>query len=863
MQGHISKLHCHYRIYGNRANYSAIENRLNALVKQDVIEAYEHALDQVYGDDEQVVIVRRLHSNLFLSLDRDKNDNQLARQWGYKMAADLVKTIDTTPDSEEFIKRFDNQSQYIAHFISKSMQGNQWDHWYFGAFRHLKNKNLNQIIYDILRENPESVTSVIAELQKQRILLDLLDRIEPTLTANLWQNIRRSSKSESVLLYKPSLEEALRLLKALLAKQGFSWQSGPLDNSILMRLENLLSAYTWLDIEYTRSMLMVYFSAQTNNPDTTGDEDIYNVEIPSDLGNNNYQSDARRKARELFEQVCLWVGRAQLWAKTDADIDAIFSVFDSQVVIDWQDRESLSNAFLEMLRHLNNRGYLIPIDSERKPESPTLLHDALASLDWLDTSMIIEFLQTELGNKQLSEQKQALSLTRRQKNVVTDLAAILNTVTIPNRLFLNPSPKAMSTYLYAALCERYPNWNGDTFALQLIDHTVTLVLDYKEQGHIFGHNTYLKHLLVSIDSIRETRPALATAVRFLSQYEDATTVILPAVLREHNSLHPTLFSTQCAGVFLLVRAINDLKLPRLIEESHLVDSAHNYSLPVYMSALIARLAGLSRDAEFAQDPAIHWLLGRPDASENQLQFEFRDVWNDWNENSLQAIEGINTTLARNVAGLRLLSGAEWFVYKIQNQNGQYQPWMPVEDQAGAEKEHTSILLMVGNANGNVWPMVQSAGVSNSNGELDSKPFIKHFTNVTGVSSDAIVTQDSLFNPEQQQVYQQGVIKLCDSLNAVKEFSVGGQSADISLSLCAITVLRAWARWLPRMSTASIDYLVSNFIRREGALDISDEVISVELEPAPLDIVTEMAGYFEDIENIHWLGGRTMRFRVRP
>jgi hypothetical protein len=80
-------------------------------------------------------------------------------------------------------------------------------------------------------------------------------------------------------------------------------------------------------------------------------------------------------------------------------------------------------------------------------------------------------------------------------------------------------------------------------------------------------------------------------------------------------------------------------------------------------------------------------------------------------------------------------------------------------------------------------------------------------------------------------------------------------------LVAFGLLRLWARWLRQFSESSIPYLLAQFIRRPGRLYPAAGGVWVELEPRPLDIVVELAGYMAPLEGVPWLGGRTVYFRT--
>ncbi len=78
---------------------------------------------------------------------------------------------------------------------------------------------------------------------------------------------------------------------------------------------------------------------------------------------------------------------------------------------------------------------------------------------------------------------------------------------------------------------------------------------------------------------------------------------------------------------------------------------------------------------------------------------------------------------------------------------------------------------------------------------------------------------------------------------------------------ADSLLRLWARWLHNFADSSLPYLMRNFVDRPGRLVITPDEVQVELEPRPLDIVLEMAGYLEPLTRMSWLDGKTVVFHV--
>ncbi len=88
------------------------------------------------------------------------------------------------------------------------------------------------------------------------------------------------------------------------------------------------------------------------------------------------------------------------------------------------------------------------------------------------------------------------------------------------------------------------------------------------------------------------------------------------------------------------------------------------------------------------------------------------------------------------------------------------------------------------------------------------------------------------------------------------------SVAATLDEIARTLLRSWARWLPGLKEASAGFLLARCLRRGGAVRVSDSHIAVTLDPAPLDVVLQMAGYLQPIAAVPWRDGRAVSFTVR-
>jgi hypothetical protein len=87
--------------------------------------------------------------------------------------------------------------------------------------------------------------------------------------------------------------------------------------------------------------------------------------------------------------------------------------------------------------------------------------------------------------------------------------------------------------------------------------------------------------------------------------------------------------------------------------------------------------------------------------------------------------------------------------------------------------------------------------------------------------------------------------------------------EVLVTSLATAVFRAWSRWLPGLAGSSLPFLTRNCVARAGRVVVTTREIEVRLRPAPMDVVLEMAGCFQRLPPVSWLG-RSLRLSVaRP
>jgi hypothetical protein len=85
------------------------------------------------------------------------------------------------------------------------------------------------------------------------------------------------------------------------------------------------------------------------------------------------------------------------------------------------------------------------------------------------------------------------------------------------------------------------------------------------------------------------------------------------------------------------------------------------------------------------------------------------------------------------------------------------------------------------------------------------------------------------------------------IEALRPGRLGLEDADATLGVTAIVLLRRWAQWLRGFSSSSTPFLLEQFIHRPGRIQRASDDLRVTLEPRPLDVVLNLAGYMDPVD----------------
>lgn len=319
--------------------------------------------------------------------------------------------------------------------------------------------------------------------------------------------------------------------------------------------------------------------------------------------------------------------------------------------------------------------------------------------------------------------------------------------------------------------------------------------------------------------------------------------------------------TSCAGLWLLLRPILDARLPYLAAAETYPNHPSLPGLALLLLALGLRWAGQPSSETRFIDSGLVTLAGLDEP------ITVEQVSAAWSAVPAAAHYRFQVALLRILAAQRLVQGAQLHLHRVPMGNA-----------------HTA--LIGGDESGSIWllgAVVADADLADvvSQWREDWREATGHWPTIVAgetvtdtvagalrplpnvIRVPAAADDDApTFDEALHTRYHNGHQTLLAALDAMQHGQLGVPEADLTIALIAISLQRVWTRWLSQFANSSIPYLLENFIRRTGRLFKQVDAIVVGMEPRPLDVILEMAGYTQELENVPWLEPRTIRFRIR-
>jgi hypothetical protein len=143
-------------------------------------------------------------------------------------------------------------------------------------------------------------------------------------------------------------------------------------------------------------------------------------------------------------------------------------------------------------------------------------------------------------------------------------------------------------------------------------------------------------------------------------------------------------------------------------------------------------------------------------------------------------------------------------------------------------------------------------------ETDPTPAMAVFAGLAGADPERLTGLTAPWSPERCA----GLARELRTVLRAQGLEAGDlDAAHGAGALVAETLLRVWRRWLGGLGRSSTGYLLVQFLRRPGLVEVEPRRVLVTLASRPLDIVLEQAGYLLPLSGVALLGGRDLVFRT--
>jgi hypothetical protein len=472
---------------------------------------------------------------------------------------------------------------------------------------------------------------------------------------------------------------------------------------------------------------------------------------------------------------------------------------------DWSDASSLADAVTDAVVFLKQRelsGQAID------PDTIVRLEQAVALLDWLDQVRLKAALLTVFNPSPGIDQTAPVryGATQKQQAQRIDLESTLRRIE-PSLDRNDPTGTGNAVRLLAAVLAEHPKWEEDASLRPGIMSVLAAWAETKRQALVATEN-----------------------------HTGSSTELVVT----QSSMH-----TAGAGVALLIRSLLDARLSGVVQSLHEANpnARQAFRPETVMLSLALRWAGIdpSNGLEAPQqiDPGLLHLTG------HSARITLNGLHNIWAETDATVLQRLQDVLLKTLAGQRLLERTTLHLYRI-------------------ELAENIQAVIGGDDSGLLWPY---GAVFNNPQDLaiTVAGWIAGWTEATGETPNELVIDPALASLAEQYsnvtvvqpehdhtAHETGRERLHVMLEILEAGRFGLPNTDLTIALTANSLLRLWARWLKGFADSSTPYLLEQFIRRPGRVQVGPQHVLVELEAKPLDLALEMSGYLEPIDRVPWL-----------
>jgi hypothetical protein len=358
------------------------------------------------------------------------------------------------------------------------------------------------------------------------------------------------------------------------------------------RLTAVLRTLDWLDTRWLEDALCAWFAEDAVALPLT-ERSEFDLRAP--LRPSGLRASEATEFRIFVRAALAIIEAAELWAEEPLDEEALLTAYAGThpPLPDWTDRRSLALAVVQVVRFTARRGAIIAprgVNAERYRER---LAAVLAPLEWLDTRWLEDALRawfaedavavpfTERSESDLPARLRPAGLkasaTPMQRRLLERLHALLygGLVALDHR---EPDSPSNALRIYAALAAAEPE-----MALQpATSSTIALLLTCWKALLDSAEPLAVMERLRKVGSSGEfdaasgvfdesTPPVMTAAFRAAAALGEPAADVLHELLTRRpiglaSTAHGTI-ETSCAGLFLLLRAVTDARLPQLVSKT--------------------------------------------------------------------------------------------------------------------------------------------------------------------------------------------------------------------------------------------------------------------------------------------------------
>lgn len=274
-----------------------------------------------------------------------------------------------------------------------------------------------------------------------------------------------------------------------------------------------------------------------------------------------------RSAIRLLDRLGLWAASAMTESKLLEEYAA-----EQPVMPDWTDRRSLAAAVLNVVLYARRRAYLFKLNHEIAQKLSLKSEDIFSGLDWLDTVWLEDTLLSILSGSDETPPVQHAHLPTRaagstplQQQLLKRIRELLKTGIVTLDLEDVGSP-LNALRLYAALTAAEPELVFKPATFSLIESVLRCskwIMAAPEPAAILEAIRGRRKTEALTALPAEAREAMQAIISIGPPAADLLEEIIPAASFNSLRVDETILPTECAGLFLLIRAILDARIPQL------------------------------------------------------------------------------------------------------------------------------------------------------------------------------------------------------------------------------------------------------------------------------------------------------------